>query len=151
MLKAKVKNIKYKTKHWCHQHNNWHTDMHVNTGHSRGHKRMTCIYENWKCTSLKAGLSNGDDGRQDMRPYWTFRDELVIIDRVAMKQEWIIIPAKLQVHAIDVLYSNHMGKEKTMLLVWESIYWLRLSEGIKCSKKLHNMPWVPVDTAERQK
>ena len=48
---------------------------------------------------------------QDMRPYWTFRDNLEVIDGVLMKGRCIITPEELQRQALEQLHSNHMGIE----------------------------------------
>ena len=52
---------------------------------------------------------------QDIRPYWSYKDELSVIDGVVMKCRWIIIPEVLRQQALDELCVNHMGIEKTKL------------------------------------
>ena len=42
-------------------------------------------------------------------PYWSFRDEIVIIDGIAMKDRRIIVPTSLQRKAIKQLHINHVG------------------------------------------
>ena len=44
-----------------------------------------------------------------------------MIDGVAMKDKRIIIPAELQLQALQQLHNNYMGIEKTKLSARESI------------------------------
>ena len=53
--------------------------------------------------------------------YWTFRDDMAVIDGVIMKGRSVIIPDILKTQALDHLHINHMGIEKTKLLACESI------------------------------
>ena len=55
-----------------------------------------------------------------MQAYWLFRDEIAIIDRIAIKGRIIIIPASLKDKVIKQLNINHMDIEKTRMLVQES-------------------------------
>ena len=48
----------------------------------------------------------------DLRPYWSYRDELVVIDGIILKGRCIIMPNSLRQHLLDQLYRNHMGIEK---------------------------------------
>ena len=59
----------------------------------------------------------------NLKPYWSYTDELAIIDGVLLKGRHIIIPTSLKQWVLDQLYSNHMGIEKTKLLAHESVYW----------------------------
>ena len=47
--------------------------------------------------------------QKDVQPYWSFRDEIVIIDGNDMKIRRIIIPASLQGKVLNQLHMNHMG------------------------------------------
>ena len=49
---------------------------------------------------------------QDIRPYWLFRGDLVIIDGVIMKGRCILIPEALKQQALDQLHVNHMDIDK---------------------------------------
>ena len=48
----------------------------------------------------------------DLRPYWSYRDDLAVIDGVLMKGRHIIIPAELKHQVLDQLHLNHMDIEK---------------------------------------
>ena len=49
---------------------------------------------------------------QEMRPYMTFRDDLVVIDSMIFKGRHIILPGELQKQALNQLHSNHMDTDK---------------------------------------
>ena len=44
--------------------------------------------------------------------YWTFRDDMAVIDRAIMKGRHVIIPDILKTQALDQHHINHMGIEK---------------------------------------
>ena len=46
---------------------------------------------------------------QDSRAYQMIRDEMIVIDRDAMKGERIIISAEVQTQALEWLHSKHIG------------------------------------------
>ena len=48
-----------------------------------------------------------------------------------MKGRRIIIPVSLHKRALDQLHVNHMGIDKTRLLVCESIYWINMDDDIE--------------------
>ena len=47
---------------------------------------------------------------------------MALIDRVNLKGRYIVVPNTLQEQELEELHINHMGMEKTKLLVHESIY-----------------------------
>ena len=67
----------------------------------------------------------------DIRPYWPYRDGLAVIDSVVMKGRCIIVPVELKQQVLDQLHLNHMGIEKTKLLVHELVYWVNINSDIE--------------------
>ena len=58
----------------------------------------------------------------NIRPYWSYKDDLTVIDGIVMKGRCIIIPEVLKQQALDQLHFNHMGIEKKQTAcVWVSI------------------------------
>ena len=60
-----------------------------------------------------------DDREQlhpDIKPYWSIKDDMSVIDGVIMKGRCIIIPKVLQQWVLDQLYVNHMGMEKNKII-----------------------------------
>ena len=52
-----------------------------------------------------------------------------------MKGRHIIIPAELKQQVLDQLHLNHMGIEKTKLLICESVYWVDINTDIEMHLK----------------
>ena len=63
-----------------------------------------------------------DELHADLQPYWSYRDELAVIDGVILKGRHIIMPNSLREQVLNQLHTNHMGIEKTKLLAWECLY-----------------------------
>ena len=53
-----------------------------------------------------------DELHTDLQPYWSYRDELAVIDGVILKGKCIIIPSSLKEQVLSQLHTNHMGIEK---------------------------------------
>ena len=51
-----------------------------------------------------------------IRPYWSYKDDLAVIDGILVKDRHIIIPERLKQQVPDQLHINHMGIKKTKLL-----------------------------------
>ena len=72
-----------------------------------------------------------DELHADMRPYWLYRGELVVIDGIILKGRHIVIPNSLKQQVLIQLHINHMGIEKTKLLACESVYWSSINADIE--------------------
>ena len=66
-----------------------------------------------------------------LKPYWSYRDELAVIDGMILKGRHIIIPNSLRQQVLDQLHTNHMGIEKTRLLAHECVYWHSINADIE--------------------
>ena len=53
---------------------------------------------------------------QDIKPYWSIKDEMSVIDGVITKDRCIIIPKVLQQQVLDQLHVNHTGIEKNKII-----------------------------------
>ena len=60
--------------------------------------------------------------QKELQPYWSFRDDIAIVDGIAMK---ILVLSSLQSKALNT------GIEKTRLMACESIYWVNMNAGIE--------------------
>ena len=69
--------------------------------------------------------------QKETQSYWSFRDEIVVIDMIAVKGIIITIPTLVQKKDLDQLYVNHMGIEKTIILSQESVYWINIPTDIE--------------------
>ena len=75
--------------------------------------------------------STKEELHTDLKPYWSYRDELAIIDGVMLKGRHISIPTSLKQQVLDQPHTKHMGIEKTKLLTCESVSWSDINVVIK--------------------
>ena len=69
-------------------------------------------FQRLKNIIITGWLSTKDKLHIDIRPYWSYRDDLAVIDSVVMKGRCIIIPVELKQQVLDQLHLNHMGIKK---------------------------------------
>ena len=81
------------------------------------------VYQGWP-TNIK-------DLPVDMRPYWSYRDELAMEAGVLFKGRQIVIPESMREDILTQLHIGHQGIEKTRRLVRESVYWPNISKDIE--------------------
>ena len=82
---------------------------------------------------------------QDLRQYWSYRDEIGIADGVIFKERQVIIPDAMRKDIIGQLHEAHLGIEKTRRLVRESVYWPNIHKDIEmivksCAAYQENQP-----------
>ena len=53
-----------------------------------------------------------DELHADLRPYWSYRDELVVIDGIILKGRHIVIPSSLKQQVLDQLQHKPHGHTK---------------------------------------
>ena len=53
-----------------------------------------------------------DELHADLRPYWLYRDKLVVIDGIILKGRHIVIPNSLRQQVLNQFHTNHMGIKK---------------------------------------
>ena len=68
---------------------------------------------------------------EELWPYWSYRDEVMVIDGVILKGRCIIMPNSLWQQVLNQLHTNHMGIEKTKLLAYECVYWPSINADIE--------------------
>ena len=71
-----------------------------------------------------------DELHPDLQLYWSYRDELAVIDGIILKGKCIIIPSSLKEQVLSQLNTNHMGIEKTKPLALECVYWPSINADI---------------------
>ena len=72
------------------------------------------VYSGWQDTIR--------DLPKDLRPYWSYRDDIGISDGVIFKGKQVIIPDAMRSDILHQLHAAHLGIEKTSLLMRESVY-----------------------------
>ena len=56
--------------------------------------------------------STKDKLHSDLKTYWSYRDELAVIDGIVLKASHIVIPNSVRQQVLDQLHTNHMHIEK---------------------------------------
>ena len=74
-----------------------------------------------------------------IRPYWSYKDDLAVIDGMVMKGRCIIIPEDLKQQALNQLHVNHRGIKKTKLLTCKSVLWVNINNNIENHVKSGSM------------
>ena len=80
------------------------------------------IYNILKSSIIAGWPSTRDEFHSDLRLYWSYRDDLAVINGVVMKGRCRNIPAVLKQQVLDQLHTNHMGIKKTKLLMHANPY-----------------------------
>ena len=83
-----------------------------------------------KGTIISGWSDSRDKLHMDLQPYWSYRDQMAVIDGIILKGKHIIIPSSLKEQVLSQLHTNHMGIEKTKLLAWECVYWPSINADI---------------------
>ena len=72
-----------------------------------------------------------DEVSKELKPYWSYRDKLAVINGMVLKGRCIIIPNSLKQQVLHQLHINHMGIEKMKLLAHKCIYWHSINTDIE--------------------
>ena len=65
-----------------------------------------------KNIKISGWLATKDQLHIYKRPYWSYKDDLAVIDGIVMKGRCIIIPEVLKQQVLDQLHVNHMVIKK---------------------------------------
>ncbi|KAF2888797.1 hypothetical protein ILUMI_17376 [Ignelater luminosus] len=76
---------------------------------------------------------------QIINPYWTYKEELHIIDEIVFKNTSVVVPKLLSKSLIDILYEGHVGLHTAKLRARNKIFW----PGIVKPLKWHEIPKLP--------
>ena len=88
-------------------------------------------------------ITGWPDRRQDLpehlHPYWCFRYELTILDRLVMKGSRGVIPTSMRLGTLRRLHDAHQGLTSTLQRGRRAVYWPKLQDDIsemveKCSE-----------------
>lgn len=84
--------------------------------------------------------------------FWTFRDELSIIDGIIMKGEKVFVPAALRPEMLKKIHEGHLGMAKTTSRARQILFWPGMTTAIEgmiascptCIPKLPSNPKEPL-------
>ena len=66
-----------------------------------------------------------------LQSYWTFRQELTIVDGIILKGTIIVIPAKACEAVLKLIQEGHLGLNKCKLHAKETVYWPGLNDQLE--------------------
>ena len=66
-----------------------------------------------------------------IRPFFPYRDELMIFNGLILKGSCIVIPTVFQDQLLNVIYESHLGICKTLECARTSIFWPNITNDIK--------------------
>lgn len=66
-----------------------------------------------------------------IKPYWSERDELTIVQGILMKSNRIVIPSSMKLEVLDRIHEGHQGIVKCRARARESVWWPGLSREIQ--------------------
>ena len=80
---------------------------------------------------IKGWHDNRCDCPVFLRDFWSYRDELSILDSLVLKRTRIIVPKSCQEELLKKLHDGHFGVECTKLHTRDSLYWLHINRDIE--------------------
>ena len=97
-------------------------------------KQETCLDLHLK--TLLWYINNGwprnkEDVSEVLRVYWSYKEDLSVINGIIFKGERIVIPMKMRTDILKKLHQSHMGIEKTKLRARETVFWPGINRQIE--------------------
>ena len=80
---------------------------------------------------IKGWPSTRSECPQNLIKFWTFRDELSILDGVVLKGIRIVIPVQCRSEVLEKLHEGHFGIDRTKLRAKDTVYWLNINVDIE--------------------
>ncbi|KAL8573728.1 hypothetical protein ACOMHN_019002 [Nucella lapillus] len=71
------------------------------------------------------------DVSKEIKPFFPFRDELVIENDIILKGQRAVVPKSLQSVYIMILHKGHMGPERTRKLSSDVVFWPQMRQDIE--------------------
>ena len=62
-----------------------------------------------------------------VQEFWTFRDELCLLDGVILKGTCVVIPQAMHKEVLTLIHEGHMGITKCRLQTHSCVFWPRLN------------------------
>ena len=72
-----------------------------------------------------------EDVPDEIKPYWSYKEEMFVINGVMFKGERLIIPTSMRKDVLKLLHQSHMGIEKTKWRARATIFWPSINTQIE--------------------
>ena len=92
----------------------------------------------------------------EIRPYWSFRDEISIHEGVLLKSDQVIIPSSLRQEMLTKIHKAHQGADSSIRRARETLFWPAMSAAIRhacstcgiCAQYKAERPTEPMQSQE---
>ena len=74
---------------------------------------------------------NANECAEPAQSYFTYREELTIVDGLLVKGNRIVIPTDMRHYCLETLHAPHLGLQKTFLRARTSVFWQGMTADIK--------------------
>ena len=74
---------------------------------------------------------NANECAEPAQPYFTYREELTIVDGLLVKSSRIVILTEMRHACLETLHTPHLGLQKTLLRAHSSVFWPGMTADIK--------------------
>ena len=78
-------------------------------------KLMVIVREGWPSSIKKVD--------HDIRPYWSVRDDISVLDGLLLCGSRLIIPVEARARTLSSIHEGHQGEVKSKLRAKEAVYW----------------------------
>ena len=72
----------------------------------------------------------------ELREYWTFKDELAVLDGIVYKGSKVFIPISLKLDILERLNFSQQGVSATIRRARQIVYWPHMADDIKTHTKI---------------
>ncbi|KXJ29491.1 Uncharacterized protein K02A2.6 [Exaiptasia diaphana] len=98
------------------------------------------VLEGWPTDKAKLPI--------DLRVFWTFRDEIAVLDGLLFKGPKLIVPHSLRKEMLEKIHEGHFGMTKCKQRARDVLFWPGLSQDIedkvsKCQVCISNQRQQP--------
>ena len=87
---------------------------------------------------LKGWPEKRDECPESLKAYWTYRDELSVLDGLVLKGTRIIIPSNCRDDVLDKVHEGHLRIERMKLRACDTVYWQQMNHDIEALVKSCN-------------
>ena len=93
----------------------------------------------------------------EIRPYWSFRDEISIHEGILLKSDQVIIPSLLRQEMLTKIHKAHQGADSSIRRARETLFWPAMSAAIRyacstcglCAQYKAERPTEPMQSQEQ--
>jgi hypothetical protein len=117
----------------------------------------TAEFETLKQTILSGWPETLKETPEQAKAYFTFREELSVVNSLILKGTRIVIPPSLKGEILQCLHTSHLGVEKSRQRAREAVYWPNMNHDIEvmiskckvCLESRDSLPKEPMILTEQ--